>query len=192
MDGVIESGGGNLELPGEPQHLLRITVQQGHLSGDEQSPEQSTAPVDRRGIRSPRIECQCTRPRQGTLGCIAGLLGLMLEELVDRRFLGEGFDLEHGVAGAPVARSAPMEPCFSGPGELERGFRRAQRCACRPVPVALGRCAFRPASQCFFVLSEVGRQRRDTFAKSLRPDGSRANAVRDGRKPGERADLEPA
>ena len=59
-------------------------------------------------------------------------------------------------------------------------------------PVALCRCAFRPASQCFLVLSEVGRQRRDTFAKPLRPDGSRADPVRDGRKPGERANLEPA
>ena len=114
----------------------------------------------------------------------------MLEVLVERSFLGERFDIENGVSRGPVARSAPMEPCFSGPDELERGFRRAERCSCRPVPVAVGRCALRPASQCFLMLSEVGRQRSDSFAKPLRPDRSRADPVRDGGQSGERADLE--
>ena len=73
-----------------------------------------------------------------------------------------------------------MEPCVSGPGEPSAAS-DARSDACRPVPVALGRCAFRPASQCFLVLSEVGRQRRDTR-------GRRAPTVRgptpsgDGRK----------
>ena len=95
MDGIIESVGGHFELPGKREHLLRVAEQQGHLGGDVESPEQGTSSVHLRSVRSTRVERQCTRARQGSLGCIAGLPGLMLEVLVERSFLGVDFDIEN-------------------------------------------------------------------------------------------------